>query len=113
MAINHNRNNKSTDRDQRYSDNTFGSPVVFISTESPFNLLPAKEKAPVAKNSKVCRKCGTTYNDTLLKICIHNGGRCGGKLEPLTETEHSKSTSARPAPKLLIEEGLATPSSDN
>lgn len=83
MATKYNKDEKETD--QHYSDNTFGSPIVFISSETPFYLVAPAPKEKEEKNAKKCKKCGYRYEDTTLKTCIQNGGRCGGDLEAIIE----------------------------
>jgi len=90
MATKYNKDDEKPD--QHYSDNTFGAPIVFISSESPFYLVLPVVKEAAAKNIKKCNKCGFRYEDSSLETCIQNGGRCGGQLEPLSEVGQAVSS---------------------
>ena len=87
MAINYNKDQKKSE--EHYSDNTFGAPVVYMSAESPFNLLPPEQKPQIKKNKKRCKNCGFIYEDTTLELCQANGGRCHGQLEPVENEQVS------------------------
>lgn len=89
MATRYNKDEKETDK--HYSDNTFGSPIVFISSETPFYLVTPLPKEKDKKKAMKCKKCGFRYEDTTLDTCIQNGGRCGGDLEPIIEQPGSTS----------------------
>lgn len=92
MAIEYNKKEKRPE--QHYSDNTFGSPVVFISTDAPFRLLPSDEKSKVRGIAKECKRCGYRYENTSLEFCLQQNGRCKGTLEPILETSHAISAPA-------------------
>jgi hypothetical protein len=86
MAIEYNKDGRLPA--QHYSDNTFGSPVVFISSLAPFRLVPTVEKSKGRGIGKVCKRCGYKYENTSLEICVQQNGRCKGELEPTLETSH-------------------------
>ncbi|HEX5169060.1 MAG TPA: CHAT domain-containing protein [Cyclobacteriaceae bacterium] len=115
MAINYNKDAENPE--EHYCDNTFGAPIVFISSESPFYLLPPQQRSVMKKNSKKCRKCGFYYDDISLDTCIQNGGRCGGELILVSEAEQGASVGidkleSRPT-KVLIADNVPRSSSAN
>ncbi len=115
MATKYNKDDKKTD--QHYSDNTFGSPIVFISSESPFYLVAPAPKETAKKKAMKCNKCGYRYEDTTLETCIQNGGRCGGTLQQITEVGQAVSSGqsnieGRPT-KVTIDDTIPRSSSAN
>ena len=115
MATKYNKDDEKTD--QHYSDNTFGSPIVFISSESPFNLVAPVPKETARKKVMKCNKCGYRYEDTTLETCIQDRGRCGGSLEPIAEIEQAMSSGPNKmdirSTKVVIDDNLSRSPSAN
>jgi len=67
-----------------YDNNTFGTPLLFISTIQPIRLMPEKVSSTGEKQmvNKICPKCKKIWQNVKSDkdICTYN--RCGGRLEP-------------------------------
>lgn len=115
MGINYNKDIEKPE--QHYSDNTFGAPIVFISSETPFYFVPPEQRDVAKKNSKKCRKCGFYYEDINLDTCIQDGGRCGGELIPVSEVKQVASMDVNKpenrTTKALIDDSIPRSSSAN
>jgi len=63
-----------------YNNNSFGTPVLFISTNFPVQLMPKQESTgkQSIRRKKKCQKCGKIVPNTSDEI--HRLNRCGGKL---------------------------------
>jgi len=77
------RNGEKRKKNEFYDNNTFGTPLLFISTIQPIRLMPEKVLSTVEKQlvNKKCPKCKTLWPNVKFdkEICTLN--RCGGKLE--------------------------------
>ena len=66
-----------------YDNNTFGTPLLFISTIQPIRLMPEKVSSIAEKQivNKICLKCKTLWKNVKSdkEICTLN--RCGGRLD--------------------------------
>ncbi|MBN8673479.1 MAG: CHAT domain-containing protein [Chitinophagales bacterium] len=76
-----------------YDNNTFGTPVLFISTLQPIRLMPEKATAGLDKQlvNKKCTKCPKLWPNVRpdKELCTFN--RCGGRLELIREEGASDS----------------------
>jgi len=70
-----------------YNSNSFGTPVIFISTNFPVQLMPKQETVlrQAVKTRKKCQKCGKVVPSTTDEI--HRLNNCGGKLISWSETD--------------------------
>jgi len=70
-----------------YNNNSFGTPVIFISTNFPVQLMPKQESIvkQALRTKKKCQKCGKIVPSTADEI--HRLNNCGGKLMPWSEIE--------------------------
>jgi hypothetical protein len=81
------RNGEKRKMNEYYDNNTFGTPLLFISTIQPIRLMPEKVSSTVEKQlvNKICPKCKTLWKNIKQdkEICTLN--RCGGRLETYKE----------------------------
>jgi len=70
-----------------YDNNSFGTPVLFISTNFPLQLMPKQESVNKqgVRTKKKCLKCGKIVQNTIDEV--HRLNNCGGKLVPWSEAE--------------------------
>src|SRR5436190_4038567 len=92
------KNGEKRKMNEYYDNNTFGTPLLFISTIQPIRLMPEKVSSIAEKQvvNKICPKCKTLWKNVKLdkEICTLN--RCGGRLEIYREdvAAESKNVSA-------------------
>ena len=86
--------NKS-EQDEYYNSNSFGTPVLFISTNFPIQLMPKQEtvRTDATRTRKKCQKCGKIVPSTSDET--HRLNNCGGKLIALPETDAVADQSSR------------------
>ena len=81
------RNGEKRKKNEYYDNNTFGTPLLFISTIQPIRLMPEKISSTTEKKlvTKRCPKCKTIWPNVNSdkEICTLN--RCGGRLEVYRE----------------------------
>jgi len=77
------RNGEKRKMNEYYDNNTFGTPLLFISTIQPIRLMPEKVSSIAEKQivNKICLKCKTLWKNVKSdkEICTLN--RCGGRLD--------------------------------
>jgi len=77
------RNGEKRKMNEYYDNNTFGTPLLFISTIQPIRLMPEKVSNIAEKQlvNKICPKCKTLWKNVKQdkEICTLN--RCGGRLD--------------------------------
>jgi len=83
------------EQDEYYNSNSFGTPVLFISTNFPIQLMPKQEtvRTDATRTRKKCQKCGKIVPSTSDET--HRLNNCGGKLIALPETDAVADQSSR------------------
>lgn len=64
---------------QYYNDNSFGTPILFISTTEPLRLIPVDKTVQEKQVNRkfICPNCGTTYDNIRKDTCAR--GKCNGE----------------------------------
>jgi len=76
------RNGEKRKENEKYENNTFGTPLLFISTIQPIRLMPEKVQDKDDKRlvNKRCAKCQQPWPNVRMEKEICTLNRCGGKL---------------------------------